>query len=100
MPHSQRIKSAYFRSTALCETIGCAGSRATVFDGIPVRKPKYAKMSRMENVCHGAAIRRRGGAGDCVCVPVARLSVMRSPKIYEHMDRYARGSGKIAGKFR
>src|SRR5271168_1503192 len=96
MPHSERIRSAYLKSTALCDAFGCADSGATVLKGIPVRKPRYAKTSRMESVCHGAAIRRPGGA-DCIWVEGVGTSFMRSPKIYEHMDKYARASEKIAG---
>src|ERR1700734_2048097 len=97
MPHSERISRKYFRRTAPCAALGCPDSGATVLDGRLARKPKYAKISRMENVCHGAAIRRRGGLGDCVCAGRAGMSVMRSPKIYGHTDGYARDSGKIAG---
>jgi hypothetical protein len=85
MPHSERIKSAYLSRTALCVAVACAVSGARVLDGVLARKPKYAKISRMESVCQGAAIRRRGGgvgAGVCVCVgaSVAGLSFMRSPQ--------------------
>src|ERR1700683_3815520 len=71
MPHSERIKSAYLRSTALCVAVGGAVSGAAVPDGMLARKPKYAKISRIDSVCQGAAIRRRsggGGVGVCVCV--------------------------------
>src|SRR5271154_2827786 len=97
MPHSERISSAYFTRTELCDALGCADSGATVLDGRLARKPKYAKISRMESVCQGAAIRRRGGGavGDCVCVGEAGLLFMRLPRIYEHMDGYARDSGKL-----
>src|SRR5580658_10839797 len=97
MPHSERISRKYFRRTAPCAALGCPDSGATVLDGRLARKPKYAKTSRMESVCHGAAIRRRGGVGGCVCAGAAGLSVISSPKIYEHMDGYARGSREIAG---
>src|ERR1700683_5137521 len=84
MPHSERIKSPYLRSTALCVASGDAVSGAAVLDGMLARKPKYAKISRMENVCQGAAIRRRGGCGGigiCACVGamVAGLSFMHFP---------------------
>src|SRR5271163_431906 len=95
MPHSERIKSAYLRSTALCEAFGCADSGATVLDGIPARKPKYAKISRMESVCHGEAIRRRDGVGDCAGAGGDGLSFMGFPKIHEDMDRYARVREKL-----
>src|ERR1700677_991085 len=100
MPHSERIRSAHFSRTALCEAIGCADSGATALDGSPGRKPKHAKISRMERVVHGAAIRRRGaGVGACICAGVVGLSVMRAPKIHEDMDRYASAGGKIAENF-
>src|SRR5271170_3609158 len=89
MPHSERIKSAYLRSTALCVAVGCAVPGAMELDGRVARKPKYAKISRMESVCHGAAISRRGvGVGACVCAGVVGLSVMRSTKIHERVDYY------------
>src|ERR1700689_4215799 len=85
MPHSERIKSAYLSRTALCVAVGCAVSGATVLDGMLARKPKYARISRMEHVCQGAGIRGRGGgvgAGVCVCVGgiVAGLWFMRAPQ--------------------
>src|ERR1700691_624382 len=75
MPHSERIKSAYLRSTAPCVAV----SGAAVLDGMLARKPKYAKISRMESVCQGAAIRRRGGGGVCVGAREAGVSFMRLP---------------------
>src|SRR5271154_412388 len=81
MPHSERIKSAYLRSTALCVAVGCAVPGAMELDGRVARKPKYAKISRMESVCHGAAISRRGvGVGACICAGVGGSSFMRSPQ--------------------
>jgi hypothetical protein len=40
----------------------------------------------MESVCHGAAIRRRGGVGDCVCAEGVGVLVIGSQKIHEGMD--------------
>src|ERR1700721_4082206 len=99
MPHSERISRKYFRRTAPCAALGCADSGATALDGRLARKPKYEKISRMESVCHGAAIRRRGALGDCVWAAGAGVSVMRSPRIQEHTDRYARAREKLQDFF-
>jgi hypothetical protein len=47
---------AYWRSSTQCESAAGADSAPTAFDGIFCRNPKYAKISKIESVCHGEAI--------------------------------------------
>src|ERR1700722_2522476 len=64
MPHSVAMAIKYPRRIAAWETAACADSGASACCGVAARNPKYPKISRIESVCHGEAMKRRlAGSG-------------------------------------